>query len=120
MVWAYYMCGGGGLKCIYHRIRRSVPRRPNKGVAAIVIKLQSKRVHDKGCGEVASQTRRRSLGKANNEQGKQERGRGNKGKSRAEEGMVVEKEGEGTGDVVVRHRYTLKAVRTLNCELEEC
>ena len=53
-------------------------------------------------------------------QGKRETERGNKGKSGAEEGLVVEKEGEGIGDVVVRHRCTLEAVCTLNSELDEC
>ncbi|KAJ8428409.1 hypothetical protein Cgig2_024555 [Carnegiea gigantea] len=75
-------------------------RRPKKGGAVVMTELRSKRVHDKG--------------------GRRERGRGNKGKSGAEKGMVVEKEGEGIGDVVVRHRCTLEAVCTLNSELKEC
>ena len=53
-------------------------------------------------------------------QGKRETERGNKEKSGAEEGMVLEKEGVGIGDVVVRHRCTLEAVYTLNSKLEEC
>ncbi|KAJ8429910.1 hypothetical protein Cgig2_025340 [Carnegiea gigantea] len=92
-------------------------RRKKKGVAPVT-EIRSKRVHDMGrCSEVESRIPRRSLGKVDNVQGKRERERGNKGKSRAEEGMVVEKEREGIGHVIVRHRCTLEAVRSLNSEL---
>ena len=57
-----------------------------------------------------------SLGKV---EGKRERERGNKGKSGAKEGMVVEKEGEGISDVIVRHRCALEAVCSLNSEVPD-
>ncbi|KAJ8430687.1 hypothetical protein Cgig2_018413 [Carnegiea gigantea] len=94
-------------------------RRKKRGVTP-VREMRLKRVHDKGgCSEVESQIPSRSLGKVDNVQGKRERERGNKGKSGVEEGMVVEKEGEGIGDVIVRHRCALEAVCGLNFELEE-
>ncbi|KAJ8424838.1 hypothetical protein Cgig2_031573 [Carnegiea gigantea] len=95
-------------------------RRLKKRGVAPVTEMQSKRVHDKGgCSEVESRIPRRSLGKVDNAPGKRERERGNKGKSGAEGGMVVEKEGEGTSDAIVRHRCALEAVCSLKSELEE-
>ncbi|KAJ8439632.1 hypothetical protein Cgig2_021008 [Carnegiea gigantea] len=82
--------------------------------------MRSKRVHDKGgYSEIESRIPRRSLEKVDKVQGKRERERGNNGKSGAEEGMVVEKEREGIGDVIVRHRCALEVVCSLNSELEE-
>ncbi|KAJ8428908.1 hypothetical protein Cgig2_011650 [Carnegiea gigantea] len=97
-----------------------VKRLKKRGVAP-VIEMRSKRVHDKGgCSEVESRIPMRSLGKVDNVPGKRERERGNKGKFEVEGGMVVEKEGKGIGDAIVRHRCALEAVCSLNSELEEC
>ncbi|KAJ8419668.1 hypothetical protein Cgig2_024769 [Carnegiea gigantea] len=85
-------------------------RRKKRGVAPVT-KMQSKRVHDKGgCSEVESRIPRRSLGKVDNVLGKRETERGNKEKSGAEEGIMVEKEGKGIGDVIVRHRIGQREV----------
>ncbi|KAJ8427172.1 hypothetical protein Cgig2_024704 [Carnegiea gigantea] len=85
-------------------------RRQKKRDVVPMIEIRSRRVHDKGgCNEVESQIPRRSLAKIDNVQGKRERERGNKGKSRAEAGIVVEIKGQGIGDVIVRHRCALEA-----------
>jgi len=79
-------------------------RRPKKRGDGPVIELRSKKVHDKGgFGEVQPQKPRRYSTKSGNVQGNGEPGRGNKGKSVREEGKVVGNEGEGVGDVVLKH-----------------
>ncbi|KAJ8426203.1 hypothetical protein Cgig2_008920 [Carnegiea gigantea] len=79
--------------------------------------MRSKKVLNKGgCSKVESQMLRRCSSKSQNVQGQGERVRGNKQKSVGEEGKVVENEGEGIGDVVLRHQCTLEAVCSLNSD----
>jgi len=95
-------------------------RRPKKRGDVVVTKLRSKKVHDSGgCSKVKSQMPRRCSSKFENVQGKGERARGNNEKSVGEEDKVVENEGEGIGNVVLRHQHTLEVVRSHNSELED-
>ncbi|KAJ8450569.1 hypothetical protein Cgig2_020206 [Carnegiea gigantea] len=86
--------------------------------------LRSKHAHDKdvsisSCKEVKEErccTRDKNVV----EEREARKRKRNKGQSGANEGMVVENEGEGIGDVIVRHQCTLEAVYSLKSKLEEC